>query len=372
MPPDVTSLVQTRATLAVGREEATATAPEGRDEEEEARAQVRIRRTQGGRKMHPNEAAAYAMIENGDSKFYMFWRKGLFTWYGQLRPGPLQDPGHGSCFVNDYDNDKRGFMQDPTIDTAKAAGKNYWEWQRYASCDYNWALDSCPECGGADDRPFTMKGGGSAALFGMDWTIKNYCRQALGLPEIERKDFTGATAPECVKANQNILRFHANDTSMDMCVDTQWVMCALRGRLPGQKYNEIAFTQNIGNQDEVDLTLRNTDPFVGDWLECTWLPPKDYPHNFEDIPIQGPCYAIYYMELSIVNYVCANSHEMWKTPKGGTFKCTIDEDAYNQLGRALMDGHGASKAFSELPNDSEPSQTLPPKIEENHERGILR
>merc|ERR1719446_269962 len=72
MPPDVTSLVQTRATLAVGREEATATAPEGRDEDMtfdedlmEALAQVRKRRTQEGQEMHPNEAAAYAMVENG-------------------------------------------------------------------------------------------------------------------------------------------------------------------------------------------------------------------------------------------------------------------------------------------------------------------
>jgi len=54
-----------------------------------------------------------------------------------------------------------------------------------------------------------------------------------------------------VRANQNVLRVTstAYDRRWNMCLNLQWLTCALRGRLPGQGNATLRFANEVADLD---------------------------------------------------------------------------------------------------------------------------
>jgi hypothetical protein len=48
------------------------------------------------------------------------------------------------------------------------------------------------------------------------------------------------------------------------------------------------------------------------------------------------CADIYYLEVCVLNEVCANRHEMFQVGRGTPFRCRIDMEGYRKMQEAVM------------------------------------
>eukprot|EP00966_Prymnesium_polylepis_P287209 6634083-Prymnesium_polylepis.1 len=106
-------------------------------------------------------------------------------------------------------------------------------------CDVNWFEGADGPLGDPNERPsFTQT---APALLGFDESILERCNQIVGVDEPIRwgHNFNRAQNNEiahtCVEANQNILRLLSASKPWNMCQNVRWMMCAVRGLLPGQQ-----------------------------------------------------------------------------------------------------------------------------------------
>ena len=198
-------------------------------------------------------------------------------------------------------------------------------------CEANWLEGAM---GGRWDRPrFTSMesamGGQAPALLGFDDTIWDYCSQLHPQSGMADNDWNREVARRCVAANQNILRIvFSNPQAVgrrrgwDMCTNFQWVLCAVRGLLPGQgSGNKIHFAKAPRQLDTRDME----DPGrTGGW----WLEPHWQHYAVSDV---------FFAEVCLLSMLCRNSWQLFTVWRGQMFECDFDEAGYAQLTRALSD-----------------------------------
>ena len=177
-------------------------------------------------------------------------------------------------------------------------------------CDVNWY-----EGGLEDDRP-RFAAGAAPALLGLDSSIWEWC-SAHGGTWGDAGYFGPSLAHRCVEANENILRMV--NRVWNMCVNLRWVLCALSGKLPGQRGRDVHFA---------------LAPSELDW--AMW---NDVSRAETQIGEPGVGFAVsdvYFAELSIIHSLCANRQQMLGVRAGEVFRCELDRAAYDSLVAALV------------------------------------
>jgi len=175
-------------------------------------------------------------------------------------------------------------------------------------CDRNWMAGSAaPQ---RDDRPWFSAP--APALLGFDETILGYCSHQVGL-DFDGGDLNFELADRCVRANRNVLRLMSGGRPWDMCQNIEWQMCAINGKLPGQKAREVSFASA----------------------------PKDVPQIWWDDPGTHPTFTpnwdgyalgdVFFAELAVTYALCANRHRLFELEVGETFECEKDEAGFEHL-----------------------------------------
>ena len=109
-----------------------------------------------------------------------------------------------------------------------------------------------------------------------------------------------------------------------MCRNVEWMLCAVHGRL-ATRYKDS----------------RSPAPAKGGEIEFS-LAPKDMemaPFDENTLPRCCGDYAeddIYYLEVCVLNEVCANSDEMWTIDVGVPWTCQLSDERYRGLQQVLQ------------------------------------
>ena len=98
------------------------------------------------------------------------------------------------------------------------------------------------------------------------------------------------------------------------CKNTEWVMCAIHGKLPGQNTRALRFAKAPGSLV----------------IEEFWRPPAGC--------VNGACdeyhYAVsdvFYVEACLISFICSNRDQLFEVGVGVDFVCDLDADAYARL-----------------------------------------
>lgn len=236
---------------------------------------------------------------DGRDKFHRMW--GETSWR-------LTAPGApGTCWGHD---------PRPFFDSVLAADR----------CDRNWYEGAHGALGQPTSRP-VFPAGSAPALLGFDSSIHAYCEEEAAGRTFDRGgDWNSRLAHTCVAASLNILRLLAGGSPWNMCQNLRWVVCAARGRLPGQRRREMRFATAPGALDFAQYD----DPSLGDsW----WMEPHDSHFAVSDV---------YFAEVGILSAICTNAARLFATARGDTFECDFSRDGYLALQQALLDAHHRS------------------------------
>merc|ERR1711998_166742 len=185
------------------------------------------------------------------------------------------------------------------------------------NCDKNW-LDGF--MGGPDSRPYWTST--SPPLFGFEGSLYKHCKAKLGetgyVDEpgnviVEGQMSSGkALAETCFKAGFNILRLALG---WDMCMNFEWEMCALQGKLPGQKDSTIRFAAPPRMMQK------------GYWSH----PAKDRQALSDDVT---------FAEVFIMYTLCANRADLFTVNAVEPFNCNVDAVAYKVFTEKLRNFPG--------------------------------
>jgi len=184
-------------------------------------------------------------------------------------------------------------------------------------CGRNWYEGASSQFGGWGARVSYPKHQAPAVL-GYDESIFAWCCRVLG-----NRDVSGGgcgfhigentrLADTCIAASQSVLRLM---NGWNLCRNTEWVMCALHGRLPGQNTRAIRFA-------------KAPKSLV---IEEFWRPPAGC--------VNGACdskhYAVsdvFYVEACLISSVCRNRERLFASlGVGEDFACDFDAEAYERL-----------------------------------------
>ncbi|KAL1521408.1 hypothetical protein AB1Y20_021072 [Prymnesium parvum] len=189
----------------------------------------------------------------------------------------------------------------------------FWE-HTYAgtTCDRNWLAGAV---GGAFDRPFFPN---SPALLGFDETINEFCSAQLAIEPWDGTDLNHAIAHRCRDARRNVLRDLQGAWSM--CVNLQWQLCAVQGKLPSQGSNQVSFATAPRDLKAEWWEDPANNPILGKWLPF------------------GCCGAdrftvadVYFAELFVMYSICVNGADIFTLDAGELFTCDLGDGSNYKL-----------------------------------------
>lgn len=101
-------------------------------------------------------------------------------------------------------------------------------------------------------------------------------------------------ALQCMHANLNVLRLM---NGWNLCTNLRWMMCAVRGALPGQEGSRRLVFSKAPN------TLERVEDIGGGSRSR---------YGVADV---------FYLEVCLLNHVCNNRDELFATGRGDGFEC---------------------------------------------------
>ena len=180
-----------------------------------------------------------------------------------------------------------------------------------SQCDVNWYEGAEGPLGDPTLRPrFTRQ---APALLGFDESILGRCNEIIGVDEPVRwgHNFNRAqnneVAHSCEEANQNILRLLSSRQPWNMCQNLRWMMCAVRGLLPGQQdVYRISFATAPKSLSLAQVNAR---------VSGRYFPVGD----------------VFYLELCLLSQLCSNREELFEVEAAAPFECDVDMARYREL-----------------------------------------
>jgi len=256
--------------------------------------------------------ACSAELADAGSAFHELW--GRTGWERQAAPAPLcWSPSTSAYF-----------------DGVRAAGAD--------SCDANWFTAGSGDLASPAGRPsFSAP---APAVLGYDASIFDFCTQ---------QDVSGGggggggswqadLVARCVGANLNALRVLRG---WNMCLNFRWLVCAARGKLPGQALRpELVFATRPGDLQVLRAYQRR------EGRGC----------------IGGPCEShyspehIFFAEVCALSALCANGGELFSLPAGQRFECHFSAGGFEALVDQLT---GRTKVAGSPPPPSPPPPPPP-------------
>lgn len=198
-----------------------------------------------------------------------------------------------------------------------------------AHCDSNWYEGNPNWELGDPDVPLPPYFTAAApAVLGFDETIDEYC--AAGLKQMGEKASKDKAmhAENCVRANLNILALYGERLPYNLCRNLEWMVCAAKGILPGQGGNQILFAKHpwwLFPDGRSGKPLNQC---------CGWAPdgvgkPESgvYGYTTDDI---------YYLEICLINEICENGADVFKTDGGQAFRCKFSDTRFRALQEILL------------------------------------
>lgn len=187
-------------------------------------------------------------------------------------------------------------------------------------CEIDWYEGAGPGAGGElngpADRPRFPAPGDAPALLGFDNTIWQYCSEQGGTWG-EPGNFLPSIAHRCIQSNQNILRMVS--VVWNMCVNLRWVVCAVTGRLPGQRGKQLHFATA---PKALDAAVYRDPSLSDEW----WMEPHDQTFSVGDV---------FFAEVAIIHRVCANRERLLQLERGEIFECEFDQRGFDSLVASL-------------------------------------
>jgi len=262
-----------------------------------------------------------AMLDDAHGKLWRMW--GRESWR-------LREMGEGGCWG-----------------TADQAADYFAQTLSGSECDVNWYEGASGSLGEQQSRPqFTQP---APALLGFDDTIFIFCSQVLHRQTWfsgEASLFNSEVANRCVEANQNILRLVSQRVPWNMCQNLRWVMCAARGKLPGQDSSRMHFATAPKALD-VD----------------TWYRPTSWPCDEGQGCPEG-LYSVgdvYFVEICLLREICANGDDLFHLDRGGIFECNVDDAAFQSLAEKLQQSLRLHPPPPPITSDGRPALPMLPK-----------
>ena len=101
------------------------------------------------------------------------------------------------------------------------------------------------------------------------------------------------------------------------------MLCAVKGRLPHQRGDEIRFAVAPG---ALDWNIW-VDPGLSDsW----WMEPHGETFAVSDV---------FFAEVGILHAICANTEQLFRVARGQGFRCDFTRHGYDSLVAALLGRH---------------------------------
>ena len=233
------------------------------------------------------------MLHDKSHKFHQLW--GKFAWMNR-------HDGDEACW--DYDSNFFENVLQPE------------------QCDVNWLEGAYGE---QFDRPNFAED--AHPLLGFDGRIWDYCSEVHPQGNWPGGDWNRELARRCVEANMNILRimFSCPDcvgsrAGWNMCRNLQWVVCAVRGLLPGQgAATALRFAKAPSELDTRDMEnpARLTHPGDTWWNEPHW---QHYAVS-----------DVFFGEVCVLSAICRNAWQLFSVGRGEDFVCDYNEAGYREL-----------------------------------------
>ena len=162
------------------------------------------------------------------------------------------------------------------------------------------------------------------ALLGFDKDVHSFCSGLLKLTVSSTPgDPNSELARRCVDASQNVMRLMKG---WSMCSQMEWLVCAARGKLPGQ---ETPARMHFATAP-YSLTIQE------------WDAPKSYPcDDKKDCGMRYTANDIFYAEACILLRICRNGAELFNgLARGQPWMCELHEEGYHDFVRDLLrNGH---------------------------------
>jgi len=178
---------------------------------------------------------------------------------------------------------------------------------RGAVCDKNWIENTGGKNGHPNARP--LKG---PVLLGYDTTIVEQCMLAKGLAFGKwRSPDMRVIVDSCSGAGFNFIRVKHH---WDYCLQVQYIICAMQGKLPGQPQRTSAAGQPTG---EIQFAMPPRELR----LEHLWNEPA---FTFSSIFIH---------EVAMLAVLCKNGREVFEKGVGESFWCELDPTTYAEFAR---------------------------------------
>ena len=194
----------------------------------------------------------------------------------------------------------------------------YDTWQG-AHCDNNWYSGNPnmwwpPEY--TTDAP---------AVFGFDESIDEFCSSR---PK-KNERFGSAGWPHannCIRSNLNILSLY--DGTYNICRNLEWMVCAAKGKLPGQRTDTILFAKA---PKELDPSPVGSKPFG----RCSGFREPEHP-ELNGCDVGYATDDIFYLETCIYNQICDNHDELFRLRVGKPFHCQLNQTKYIEMQHWLL------------------------------------
>ena len=222
-----------------------------------------------------------SLLRDSTGLFHSMWSPAYKGWRGR---------GHGeqSCFGEGL-----------------AAERFFNETLTGAHCDRNWHA-------GHGEWPNYPTANAPALLGISGATIMNYCLGILGSNDrVSWEPAQQDVAKTCVRASQNVLRIGG----WTMCSNLEWLVCAAKGRLPGQGNAHINFAT-------APKTLR------------TDIESSPARRGGSDIPIFE--HDAFYYETCLYSQLCSNGSSLFELEQGEVFECELSPPRFRELQSMLQ------------------------------------
>ena len=108
-----------------------------------------------------------------------------------------------------------------------------------------------------------------------------------------------------------------------MCQNFEWVLCAVKGQLPGQRGAEMHFAKA---PKHMNLGEYYHPEWSGEW----WPEP-----HWENFALSD----VFFAEIAILNAVCENSRDLFNVEVGETFECATSSHGFRVLRDTLLGQH---------------------------------
>ena len=206
-------------------------------------------------------------------------------------------------------------------------------------CDSNWYEGGVIR-GGQFDRPIFENAG--TPLLGFDETIEGFCRWELEQMKVNATEGITAHVENCLLTGNSILALYGERFPYNICRNLEWMVCAARGKLPGQRGDVIHFAKRPN-----ELVPNSEDKPLG---KCRGWRAGD--HECHDDPYNGPFdgesekkrritgYAtdsIFFLEVCMYSQICSNGDELFGLFVGQDWRCQFSETGFKDLQRWLAD-----------------------------------